>query len=117
VLYAVPYYVPIYTEVPVYSEAAPPVEQPRPYDIRVYQGPANPPQQAAPIPEPRSVTLLAFKDATVIAVTDYWIEGNMLIYSTSLGVRTVIPLDRLDFALTQQLNFERNVPFVLEARP
>jgi hypothetical protein len=117
VYYAIPYYVPVYTEVPVYSQVAPPVEQPRPYDIRVYEGAPSPPQQAAPRPEARPVTLLAFKDSTVIAVVDYWIEGNMLIYSTSLGVRTVVPLDRVDFALTQQLNFERNVPFVLEARP
>ncbi len=61
--------------------------------------------------------MLAFKDATVIAVTDYWLQGYMLVYETSQGVRTVVPLDRLDFGLTQQLNFERNVPFVLEARP
>jgi hypothetical protein len=41
----------------------------------------------------------------------------MLVYETSSGSRTFVPLDRLDFALTQQLNFERNVRFVLEARP
>ncbi len=63
------------------------------------------------------MTLLAFKDATVIAVTDYWLEGNMLVFDTSSGIRTTVPLDRLDFALTQQLNFERNVPFILEGRP
>jgi len=65
----------------------------------------------------RYVTLLAFRDSTVLAVVDYWLQGEMLVYSTSLGVRTVVPLDRLDLALTQQLNFERNVPFILEARP
>ena len=41
----------------------------------------------------------------------------MLVYETSPGVRTPVPLDRLDFAITQQLNRERNVRFVLEARP
>jgi hypothetical protein len=61
--------------------------------------------------------LLAFKDSTVIAVTDFWLEGYMLVYETSSGSRTFVLLDRLDFALTQQLNFERNVRFVLEARP
>ena len=121
VIYAVPYYVPVYTEVPVYSEAGPaPVEQPRPYDIRQYQGvaPAEPlRQQPAPESVTRYVTLLAFRDSTVLAVVDYWLQGEMLVYSTSLGVRTVVPIDRLDLALTQQLNFERNVPFILEARP
>ena len=116
VIYAVPYYVPVYTEV---VPTAPP-EQPRQFDIRQYQGvapsPAQP-QEFAPRPPARPVTLLAFKDATIIAVTDYWLQGYSLVYETSLGVRTVVPLDRLDFGLTQQLNLERNVPFVLAARP
>jgi len=116
VIYAVPYYVPVYTEV---LPAAPPApEPPRAFDIRQYEGviPSPAPRQAVPQPA-RTVTLLAFKDAMVIAVTDYWMQGDSLVYETSLGVRTVVPLDRLDWALTQQLNFERNVPFVLEARP
>ena len=119
VIYAVPYYVPVYTEAGPAAPPAPP-EPPRPFDIRQYEGvipsPALP-RQAAPSQPARTVTLLAFKDAMVIAVTDYWMQGYSLVYETSLGVRTVVPLDRLDWALTQQLNFERNVPFVLEARP
>ncbi len=120
IYYGVPYYYPVYTQaVPAAPPALP--EPPREYDIRQYQGvapsPAQPSQQYAPQPPGRTVTLLAFKDATVIAVTDYWLQGDSLVYETSLGVRTVVPLDRLDLALTQQLNFERNVRFVLEARP
>ena len=61
--------------------------------------------------------MLAFKDHTVLIVTDYWLEGDMLVYETSPGVRTPVPLERLDLILTQQLNRERNVRFVLEARP
>ena len=116
IYYGVPYYVPVYPD--VVTEAAP--DQPREFDIREYRGPVTNPAPQQPESEPqaaRTVTLLAFKDAMVIAVTDYWMQGYSLVYETSLGVRTVIPLDRLDWGLTQQLNFERGVPFVLEARP
>jgi hypothetical protein len=65
----------------------------------------------------KTITLLAFKDHTIMAVTDYWLEGDAVCYDTSSGSRTCIPLDRLDLPLTQQLNRERNVRFVLEARP
>ncbi len=114
IIYGVPYYVPMYP----LAIPAPVVEQPRPYNIRKYRGlePAFEDREAVPPQTPRPVTLLAFKDSMVIAVMDYWLEGDMLVYETSLGIRTVVPLDRLDFALTQQLNFERNVPFILEAR-
>jgi hypothetical protein len=106
----------VYTE--TFTEAPPPPEPPRPFDNWQYEGsiPSPEPRQVVPRPA-RTVTLLAFKDSMVIAVTDYWMEGYSLVYETSLGVRTVVPLDRLDWGLTQQLNFERNVPFVLEARP
>lgn len=124
----VPYYVPVYTYTGVITTTAPtsppePPRPPQPYEIQPYTGsqpPATQPQprqpQAAPSPQGRTVTLLAFKDSTVIAVTDFWLEGYMLVYETSSGSRTFVPLDRLDFALTQQLNFERNVRFVLEGR-
>jgi hypothetical protein len=124
----VPYYIPVYTytEVITTTPASPP-EPPRPaepYEVQPYRGsqpPATQPQpgqpEVAPRPQGRTVTLLAFKDSTVIAVTDFWLEGYMLVCETSSGSRTFVPLDRLDFALTQQLNFERNVRFVLEARP
>ena len=117
VIYAVPYYVPVYTEV---VPTAPPPEQPRQFDIRKYEGVApspTEPQEFEPQPQEQLITLLAFKDSTIIAVTDYWLQGYSLVYETGLGVRTVVPIDRLDWALTQQLNLERNVPFVLEARP
>jgi hypothetical protein len=116
IYYGVPYYVPVYTEAVPITPPAP--EPPRAFDIRQYEGviPNPVPRQVEPRPA-RTVTLLAFKDSMVIAVTDYWLQGDSLVYETSLGVRTVIPLDRLDWALTQQLNFERNVPFILEARP
>ena len=124
IIYGVPYGVPYY--VPVYTEVIPttPAEQPN-----TYKGPYGAPETpfAQPPPEPqqppaapqagRPVTLLAFKDHTIIAVTDYWLEGDVLVYETSPGMQVRIPLDRLDLVLTQQFNRERNVRFVLEARP
>lgn len=82
----------------------------------------SPPAPGTPLSdEPKvsptpTITLLAFEDGTILAVTDYWLEGNLLVYETSRGTRTYVPLERLDLALTQQLNRERNVRFVLEAR-
>ena len=120
IIYTVPYYIPVYTEIITSTPTSPPQPPYRgPYDITP-PAPAQPqqPQQptAAP-PAARPVTLLAFKDHTILIVTDYWLEGDMLVYETTPGVRTSVPLDRLDFALTQQLNRERNVRLVLETRP
>jgi len=78
------------------------------------QQPSQPVPSATP--EAKPVTLLAFKDHTIVAVTDYWLEGETLYYSTSYGGQTGIPLDQLDLPFTQQLNRERNLRFVLESR-
>ncbi|MBI3895545.1 MAG: hypothetical protein HY313_06410 [Acidobacteria bacterium] len=63
------------------------------------------------------ITLLAFKDGSVFAAVDYWLDEDFLRYITVQGMRASVPLDRLDLSLTQKLNRERNVRFVLEARP
>jgi hypothetical protein len=92
----VPYYVPYY----------------------VYSGPGAAAVYPDQLGKPSArVTLLAFKDRTVLAVIDYWLEGDQLYYRTQPGLRVAVPLERLDLILTQQLNRERGVPFVLEARP
>ncbi|MBI4459906.1 MAG: hypothetical protein HY648_07590 [Acidobacteria bacterium] len=62
------------------------------------------------------VTLLAFRDGTILAVVDYWLEEDYVSYFTLQGMRASAPLDRLDLPLTQRLNRERNVRFVLESR-
>lgn len=67
-------------------------------------------------PKAKTVTLLAFKDQTVVAVTDYWLKGEEIHYNRS-DTEVGIPIEQLDFATTQQLNQERNVPFTLESRP
>jgi hypothetical protein len=78
---------------------------------------------ADPVPAPADsysaalpVTLLVFKDRTLILVNDYWLTGDQLWYETAPGVRASIPLDQLDLPLTQQLNRERGVPFTLQSR-
>ena len=119
IIYTVPYYIPVYTEIITTTPTSPPPPPYRgPYDI-TSPAPAQPQSQqptAAP-PAARPLTVLVFKDHTALLVTDYWLEGDMLVYETSPGVRTPVPLERLDLPLTQQLNRERNVRFVLEARP
>ncbi|MCH8268872.1 MAG: hypothetical protein IH846_15275 [Acidobacteria bacterium] len=110
--YTVPYYEPYgYSTYSVYSGggyySAPPPPQPlEPYAPGVPGDPAV-----------GALTLLAFMDHTILAVTDYWLEGDILYYQTSYGLQGSIPIDRLDLPLTQQLNQERNIPFVLESRP
>jgi hypothetical protein len=140
--YAVPYAVPYYYVYPYSSEPSVPpamTEPPRPPDngprgYEFWPDPNAPQssQQTAPAPQtteiqpqariPESaapgkrVTLLAFKDQTLVAVTDYWLSGDTLYYLRN-GAASGTPLSQLDLTLTQQLNRERNVPFVLEARP
>ena len=80
----------------------------------MHQSPEQPTTQQ---PDGSLLTLLAFQNHTIVAVTDYWLQGNILYYQTSNGMQGSIPLDRLDLPLTQQLNRERNIPFVLESRP
>jgi len=116
VFYGVPYYVPyiVYTPDPTPT----PGTASGPYGSGIVVSPPPPqPAQPSPAPAGKTITLLAFKDHSVVAVMDYWLEGDQVCYDTGSGLRTCIPLDRLDFPLTQQLNRERNVPFILEARP
>ncbi|MBI1956216.1 MAG: hypothetical protein HYS38_07455 [Acidobacteria bacterium] len=74
--------------------------------------PSAPTSAAEPV-----ITLLAFKDGTILAAVDYWLDEDFLRYITLQGIRASVPLDRLDLPLTQRLNRERHVRFVLEARP
>lgn len=106
-----------YPEQPSYSEIGPPADSTLPQTFVVQpEMEQQPPQAAGTTPEARPVTLLAFKDHTIVAVTDYWLEGDTLYYESSYGAKTGIPLSQLDLAFTQQLNRERNLRFVLESR-
>ena len=98
-----------------YSEVAPTVGPQSSYVLPDVEQPSQQPAESTP--EATSVALLAFKDHSIVAVTDYWMEGETVYYETSYGGRTGIPLGQLDLSFTQQLNRERNLRFVLEFRP
>ena len=118
VYYGIPYYVPYYVypeDVTSGTMAAPPSAPASGYASS--QPPDLQSDHASAVePDAMPLTLLAFKDHTVLIVIDYWLEGAWLYYEITPGQRLSGPLDRLDQPLTQQLNRERNVPFVLEAR-
>ncbi len=61
----------------------------------------------------KPLTLLVFKDHTIIAVINYWKEGDRLHYVTSYGSKSSVSLDLLDLEFTRKLNDERNVKFEL----
>ena len=112
IYYGVPYYIPYF----VYAlESAPASSSSASQYGAASSEPASPPADREPATQP--LTLLAFKDGTVVIAKAYWLEGDWLYYETTSGQRLSGPLDRLDIALTQQLNRERNVRFVLESRP
>ncbi|MBI4442564.1 MAG: hypothetical protein HY649_04230 [Acidobacteria bacterium] len=128
IIYTVPYYVPYTVYVATPSAPATSPQAPLPSEVSPpdwgphipYTPPAAPPAQPSgqkDTPQAQRVTLLAFKDRTIVAVTDYWLEGEMLFYEVSPGRASSAPLERLDLVWTQQLNRERSVPFILEARP
>jgi hypothetical protein len=120
VYYGVPYYVPYY----VYPVDPGNVSSPPMSTTATSSPAATPAPAAAPYapaassaqPAGNPLTLLAFKDGTVVIATDYWLEGEWLYYVVTTGQRLSGLLERLDQPMTQQLNRERNVPFILEAR-
>ena len=107
IFHGIPYYVPYY----VYPQDTPQKDTP---ESSVPAAPYG--QEPSSSSAAKPLTLLAFKDRTVLIVVDYWLEGDWLYYEITEGQRLSVPLDRLDQPLTQQLNRERNVPFVLEVR-
>jgi hypothetical protein len=99
-----------YSQAPaVYSEQTAPPDQESAY----------PPARSAPdTPGPADVsyTLLAFKDHSFFAVTDYWVENNRLSYVTNYGTPGSAALDQLDLSLTVKLNDDRGVTFELHGK-
>ena len=69
--------------------------------------------QPTPAPESRvaakSLTLLALRNETIYAVTDYWLDGDRLDYLLPSGNRGICALNELDLVRTTQLNSERGV--------
>lgn len=67
-------------------------------------------------PRPLSqLTLLVLKDETILAATDYWLEGDRIFYLTSSRRQGSLALADLDWEMTRKLNAERHVLFVLRA--
>jgi hypothetical protein len=56
-------------------------------------------------------TLIAFKDHSIYAVVDYWLENNKLSYVTNYGATSSVSLDKIDLPLTEQLNGDRSTKF------
>lgn len=63
------------------------------------------------------VTLLQLKDGSMYGLTAYWVEGGELHYVTNYGGTNAVPLDRIDFAKTVQLNASHGQAFVLAQKP
>lgn len=61
-----------------------------------------------------TLTLLAFRDSSVVAVIAYWVDGQDLHYVTKGYVKKVAPLESLDKGVSLQLNHERGVEFTIE---
>ena len=135
-----PEYVPVPVQQPV--QPAPSViinqyyspEQVRP-QMREYE---DLPEARTPAPAPRSapkpaaqpapaaaeqavdsskptITLLAFKDSTVVAAIAYWEQADEIHFVTNNFSKRIVPVSALDKALSEQLNKERKVEFKLES--
>jgi hypothetical protein len=64
-----------------------------------------------------AMTVLVKTDQTAELVQAYWLEGNQIRCIGRDGASRLIPVSELDFAATTQINRERNVRFMLTAKP
>lgn len=62
-------------------------------------------------------TLLQLRDGSMYGLTRYWLDGERLHYVTDYGGEDSVPIERIDFAKTAQLNASRGTRFNLEKRP
>ena len=72
-------------------------------------------QPRPPDAQPR-LTLLVLRGGRVYLVAEYWLDRGNLDYTTGAGTVQTLPLDTLDVAMTRELNAERGVNFLLNAR-
>jgi len=80
--------------------------------------PWAPPQDAessAPsaVKAEQPVTLLQLRDGSMYGLVRYWVDGRRLHYVTDYGGQDDVPLERIDFAKTMQLNASRATPLIL----
>jgi len=67
----------------------------------------------APVTAEAPVILLQLKDGSMYGLARYRVEDGRLYYVTTYGGENSVPLDRVDFPMTVQLNSDRNISFVL----
>jgi len=81
--------------------------------------PARQPVASGTAPDAESAStlyLIAYKNQTIYPAVKYWVEGGTLDYITPTGAHKRATLDLIDTALSERLNRERNVRFVLPAQ-
>ena len=76
---------------------------------------AETPRAAVPLPSnvEEPVTLLQLLDGSMYGLTRYWLEGTTLHYVTNYGGENSVPLVRIDFAKTKELNAAQGTRFDL----
>lgn len=72
--------------------------------------------ESKPVVEAKPVTLLVFKNHSIYAVSDYWVENGRVYYVTSYGAQDSASTDQLDLDFTRKLNDERSVKFELKPK-
>jgi hypothetical protein len=63
------------------------------------------------------VTLLQLRDGLMYGLTEYRVEGDKLHYFTTYGGKGSVPIQRIDFEETANLNADRGVRFVFKPKP
>jgi hypothetical protein len=61
--------------------------------------------------------VLYLKDGSIVAVTNYWLAGGQLHYTTNYGGENTINLDQLDLQKTVTVNATRGLNFTLRPSP
>jgi hypothetical protein len=61
--------------------------------------------------------LLQLTDGSMYGLTEYWLENRRLHYITNYGGENSLPLERIDFEKTAELNASQGKQFVLLSRP
>lgn len=88
----------------------------KPFEVILVELKAKPAAAIAARLSP-GLTFLVFKDNSIWAVTDYWLEEGQLHYLASGVGETAVPLERIDLEMTARLNWERGTKFVLRPKP
>ena len=63
------------------------------------------------------LTLLVFKDNSISAVADYWLEDEQLHYRSLSGTESTVALERIDLEMTAYMNWQQGGRFVLHPKP